>query len=184
MDGYVGEIRMVGFNWAPSDWMLCQGQELSIAQNQALFSLIGTTYGGNGTNIFKLPDLRARSPIGWGSAPGLPSIAMGGAQGAGSVTLGINHMPMHNHGAMANPKATTNAASVMSPESAIPAEANDPTSRSAVAAYAAATEANVQMAPIPVAVTPSGNGESFSIQNPSLGVNFIICVNGEYPSRG
>src|SRR5690606_5156315 len=94
---FLGEIRMVGFNFAPRGWAFCQGQLLSIAQNSALFSLLGTMYGGNGTTTFALPDLRGRSPVGMGNGPGLTPITQGELAGTENVTLLSTQMPMHTH---------------------------------------------------------------------------------------
>jgi microcystin-dependent protein len=95
---FVGEIRWVGFNFAPPGWALCNGQILSISQNTALFSLLGTTYGGNGINTFALPDFRGRTMVHWGQGPGLSDRVIGEAGGAESHTLTIAEMPAHSHG--------------------------------------------------------------------------------------
>ncbi len=96
-EAYIGEIMLVGFNFAPRWWALCNGQLLPINQNQALFSLLGTTYGGNGTTNFALPDLRGRSPLHWGSGPGLPTISLGQAGGTETFTITTSQMPAHTH---------------------------------------------------------------------------------------
>ncbi|MGI9086524.1 MAG: tail fiber protein [Chthoniobacterales bacterium] len=92
---YFGEIKAIPFNFAPPGWALCEGQTLSIAQNQALYSLLGTMYGGDGLSTFKLPDLRGRLPIGAGSAPGLPTYALGQQDGAANPTLAVANLPSH-----------------------------------------------------------------------------------------
>src|ERR1700720_1939645 len=94
---FLGEIRMVGFNFAPSGWAFCNGQILPISQNTALFSLLGTYYGGNGTSNFALPDLRGRTPINQGQGPGLSGYAIGQVSGVESVTLIGSEIPAHNH---------------------------------------------------------------------------------------
>jgi microcystin-dependent protein len=94
---YLGEIRIFPYNFAPSGWQFCAGQTLSISQNTALFSLLGTTYGGNGTSTFQLPDLRGRVPLGQGSGPGLQSYVIGEFAGVESVTLSGVQMPTHSH---------------------------------------------------------------------------------------
>src|SRR5512145_236700 len=96
-DPFLGEIKMVGFNYAPYGWAFCNGQILSIAQNTALFSLLGTTYGGDGQTTFALPDLRGRTPIGAGQGPGLPSYMLGEVVGSPTTTLLNSQMPAHNH---------------------------------------------------------------------------------------
>src|SRR3982750_2476369 len=94
---FLAEIIMFGGNFAPRGWAFCSGQILSIAQNTALFALLGTTYGGNGQTTFALPDLRGRAPIGTGQGPGLTNILLGELSGTQSVTLTSQQMPAHNH---------------------------------------------------------------------------------------
>ena len=94
---FLGGIELNGFNFAPRGFMLCQGQLLSIAQNTALFSLLGTMYGGDGRVTFGLPDLRGRTPIGFGQGPGLSNYTQGELAGSETVTLTISNLPMHNH---------------------------------------------------------------------------------------
>src|SRR5580765_3610287 len=94
---FLGEIRAFGFYFAPLGWATCDGQIMSIAQNQALFSLLGTTYGGNGTTTFALPDLRSRVPVHQGQGPGLSPYAEGQAGGTEAVTLAAAQMPQHTH---------------------------------------------------------------------------------------
>src|SRR5580704_2739524 len=96
-DQYVGEMRCFGFNFAPRGWALCQGQLLAIAQNTALFSILGTTYGGNGTSTFALPDFRGRVPLSSGSGPGLQTYVLGEQIGSENVTLLSVQIPAHNH---------------------------------------------------------------------------------------
>ena len=102
IDPFLGEIALVAFNVVPSGWARCDGQLLSIVQNQALFSLIGTTYGGDNSVTFKLPDLRGRAPIHQGTGPGLSSHNLGEAAGAETVTLTTDEMPIHTHAARAD----------------------------------------------------------------------------------
>src|SRR5579863_10316349 len=101
-DQYLGESRMVGFNFAPTGWALCNGQIMSISQNTALFSLLGTTYGGNGTSTFALPDLRGRRVVGAGQGPGLSLHDLGEMGGEESVTLIVSQLPIHTHPVMAS----------------------------------------------------------------------------------
>lgn len=96
MTPYVGEVRLVGFNFAPEGWMLCQGQQLSISGNEALFNLIGTTYGGNGQTTFNLPDLRGRSPMHWGNSSG-GNWVPGQIAGTETVTLTAQQIAQHSH---------------------------------------------------------------------------------------
>src|SRR3954467_14539122 len=101
-DPFLGEIRMVGFNYAPRGWAFCAGQLMSIAQNSALFALLGTTFGGDGVTTFALPDYRSRSAVGMGSGPGLTPIVQGELAGTENVTLSLLQMPMHNHTAQSS----------------------------------------------------------------------------------
>ena len=172
MEGVIGTIIIFAGNFAPRGWALCQGQLLSIAQNTALFSILGTTYGGNGQTTFALPDLRGRAPIGAGQGPGLSDIALGEVAGNENVTLLTSQMPAHNHSVAANQNATgTN------PASAFPA--ND-SRGNPVNIYAGATDGTL-MSPQMIGV--AGNSQPLAIRNPYLGINYVICMEGIYPSR-
>ena len=98
-DEYIGVIKIFAGNFAPVNFFFCNGQELPISQYQTLYSIIGTTYGGNGTTTFKLPDLRGRVPLSAGSAPGASTYPLGNSGGTETVTLSISQMPTHNHSA-------------------------------------------------------------------------------------
>src|ERR1700688_71986 len=104
-DQYLGEIRMVGFNFAPNGWALCNGQTLAISQNNALFALLGTTYGGNGTTTFQLPDLQGRVAMGQGNGAGLTPRVIGEIDGEQNHTILITETPMHNHALNTAPNA-------------------------------------------------------------------------------
>src|SRR5215831_8639728 len=105
---FLGMIILVGFTFPPRGWAFCQGQLLPISQNTALFSLLGTTYGGNGQTTFALPDLRGRVPVGFGQGPGLSNYTQGQVGGVENVTLAINQMPIHTH-ALGSIQATAKA---------------------------------------------------------------------------
>jgi microcystin-dependent protein len=105
-DPFLGEIRMVGFNFAPNGWALCSGQVMPVSQNTALFSLLGKTFGGDGVQTFGLPDLQGRSPVGVGGGSGLTPITWGQKSGTETVTLTQNQMPAHNHPAQFTGQAT------------------------------------------------------------------------------
>ncbi|MBI1407811.1 MAG: phage tail protein [Caulobacter sp.] len=159
--------------------MLCAGQLLSIANYSALFSLIGTTYGGNGTTTFGLPDLRGRVLVGQGQGPGLSDYAMGEMTGSQTVTLLSTNMPQHNHMLNASGVAGTSA----SPQNNFLALTNgfDPGSGNPVTVDVYATSANTTMNPMAVGL--AGGSQPFSILQPLLTVNFCIAVEGIFPSR-
>jgi microcystin-dependent protein len=159
--------------------MLCQGQILSIAQNTALFSLLGTTYGGNGQTTFGLPDLRGRVPVGTGQGPGLPNMIQGEMGGQDNVTLTSQNMPIHTHAVT----VTINAAADGRPTSETPLD-HFLDSTTGVNTFAAATDGTKMNAGMATAVVANAGGsQSFNVQNPYLGLNFIIATQGIFPSR-
>lgn len=161
---------MVGFNFAPAGWALCNGQTLSISQYSALFALLGTTYGGNGTSTFNLPNLQGRVPIHMGT--GLSTYVIGQSAGAENVTLLYNNMPIHNHLVNAVSSGGNNA----SPSGNLPAIESTGTSLNYSNASPNATlNAN--------AVGTAGGSVPFSVVQPYLTVNFIIALAGIFPSR-
>ncbi|MFM0594970.1 MULTISPECIES: phage tail protein [Paraburkholderia] len=200
-DPFLGEIRMVGFNFAPVGWALCQGQIVSVSQNSALFALLGTTFGGNGQTSFGLPNFSSRSPVGTGSGPGLSTIDWGEISGNENITLNQLQLPQHTHVATATGGSGTAQVSVpattatTNPESMPAANAVlGPASASGHAAtiYSTAT-ANTTLAPFNVSVqTPAptvtvaqtGSNAPVPLRNPYLGTTFIIALQGVYPSRG
>lgn len=174
---FIGEIKMVGFNFAPRGWALCSGQILSIAQNTALFSLLGTTYGGNGQSTFGLPDLRGRFPTHSGQGPGLSSRSLGEVSGTESVTLLSTQMPMHTHAFTGSLACSNQAGNSDSPVGAFPAPSGS--------AEDFRTTSNASMAPGAVTgtVAIAGGSQPVGIMNPYLCVNFIIALQGIFPSR-
>lgn len=178
MEGYIAEIRLFAGNFAPRGWAFCQGQILSIAQNTALFSLLGTTYGGNGQTTFALPDLRGRTPFGTGQGPGLPSMELGELSGSPTHTLTITEMPAHNHTAPA-PLASTALGTDQQPSaSTVPAASNQRNAQ-----YSSSSSADVHMPMSANSTGVAGGSQPFSIMPPHLGLNYIICVDGIFPSR-
>jgi microcystin-dependent protein len=177
MEPFLGQITLFPFNFAPKGWAFCQGQLLPISQNTALFSLLGTYYGGNGTTTFGLPDLRGRVPIGQGQGPGLSDYDIGGVQGVETVTLLATQSPSHSHPFQAFAvQATTNA-----PSGALPAQGHS-TGRGAPAVN---TYAPPQTA-VPLAsgqVNPAGNGQPHNNLQPYLTLNWCIAMQGIYPPR-
>ena len=178
---FIGEVKLLGFNFAPKGYATCQGQILSIAQNTALFSLLGTTYGGNGTTTFALPDLQGRFPIGQGQGPGLPYYSMGELAGSPSVTLNSTNIPAHVHtlnAARVNLKVASGNAGENSPEGTYPATTS-------AASYSDAASPNVfGGAPQVTGTTDiTGNSQPFSVLNPYLCMNYSIALQGIFPSR-
>jgi microcystin-dependent protein len=166
---FLGMIAIYPYNFAPRGWAFCQGQILPIAQNTALFSLLGTTFGGNGQTTFALPDLRGRVPNSSGQGPGLSSYDLGQVGGVESTTLTINQMPSHNHTVQA---------------SAQDADSGKPVGR--VLAVSSAT--NFLTAPDGTLMNQSminltGGSQPFSILQPYLTLNFCIALEGIFPSR-
>ena len=172
-DPYLGEIRMFGSNFAPSGWALCNGQTLSIAQNTALFSLLGTFYGGNGTSTFCLPNLQGTFPIHWGPGPAFPGSASIGQIGGSptSVLNGLN-LPSHNH----QLNCVASGGNQPSPAGALPAIESTGTSSNYSTAAATGQMNNA-------AIGFTGSGEAFTTLPPFLCVTFIIALQGIYPSR-
>lgn len=170
-DGFIGEIRMFAGNFAPKNWAFCQGQILSIAQNTALFSILGTTYGGNGTTTFALPDLSGRVPVGVGQGPGLTLRQLGEINGTETVTLTTAQMPMHNH----TVNAVTTEGNQNLPTGNLPAN-----TKTLDKEY---SDANTNTTMKSTMVNPSGGSQPFSVMQPSLGMNYIICLYGVYPAR-
>jgi microcystin-dependent protein len=168
---YLGEIRMVGFNFAPVGWALCNGQLLSIAQNNALFALLGTTYGGNGTTTFGLPNLQGRGPVHQGSN-GFASYVLGQLSGTENVTLLSNNMPIHNHLVNCNSAGGNQA----TPGGGLLAVESTGTSSDYTTAAADSTMN-------PAMIGNAGGNVPFSIVQPYLCVNFIIALTGIFPSR-
>jgi microcystin-dependent protein len=181
MDNFLGEIRMFGGNFAPLNWAFCAGQTLPISSYTALFSLIGTTYGGDGVQTFQLPDLRGRLPVGEGQGTGLSNYFMGEAGGLEGVTLTQQQIPMHNH----VPNATTANGSVSSPGNtvvvAVPVAATGKAELYAVPAAGKTPPTPVALSNL--AVAPDGGGAAHSNLMPTLCVNYIIALEGIFPSR-
>jgi microcystin-dependent protein len=175
MDPFVGQLMCVGFNFAPKGYAFCDGKLQSIQQNAALFSLLGTTYGGDGRTTFALPDLRGRSPIGMGNGPGLNPVVQGEASGAQQVTLLTSQIPAHNH-----ILAASNTASSTAPMGLVPATTSDSAAGAEVSAYGTATPGVTLAAN---ACGLAGGNQPFSIMNPYLGLNWIIALQGIFPSR-
>ena len=171
VETFLGEIRMFAGNFAPTGWAFCQGQLLPIAQNTALFALLGTTYGGDGRTTFALPDLRGRVPVGFGQGLGLSNRVIGEQFGSELVTLNINQMPSHNH----TVNAVTTEGNQNLPTNSLPAN-----TKTLDKEY---SDANANTTMKATMVNPTGGNQPFGVTQPSLGVNFIIALQGVFPSR-
>lgn len=166
---FVGEIRMFAGNFAPRGWAFCDGQLLSVSENDVLFSLLGTIYGGDGTTTFALPDLRGRVPVHAGQGPGLSQRNLGDRFGVEAVTLTGDQIPGHEH----QPAGTGAAASSRFPEGNVWAEAPN-------AVYRQDTPDQAMAANL---VEQAGGDQGHNNMMPFLGVHFVIALFGIYPSR-
>ncbi len=205
-DQYLGEIRMVGFNYAPQGWALCNGQTLSISANNALFALLGTTYGGNGSTNFNLPDLQGRMPLHAGAGANLPVYVQGQKAGNESIILTQQQMPMHTHTATFTPSGGggTPTVNVTINGSNQPGNSTSPggnylagapktltndgiyTSNAGTPGAIAgvtATISGVSGGGGTVINTPTGGNLPVSIEPPYLAVYFIIALTGIFPPR-
>ena len=174
---YVGEVRMFGSSFAPVGWAFCNGQSMSVAEYQALFALIGTTYGGNGTTTFNLPNLQGRLCVGMGQGPGLSNYTIGQVGGAETVTLNATQMPMHNHAL----NATTTTANLGTPVNNLAGNATPltPTGQRMYAGAPGQTTGNLSSNSCSFA----GGNQPHNNLMPSLCVSFIIALFGIYPSQ-
>lgn len=178
MDPYLGEIKMVGFNYAPRGWALCNGQTLQISTNTALYALLGTQFGGDGVRTFGLPDLRSRVPIHQGQGNGLQSYAMGQFGGVESVTLQTPQMPAHTHGVTVD--ATVGSTSA--PSGANLAQTENLGGDTALSSFTTGSPTS----PVQLSgntITPQGGSQPHENRQPYLTVNFIIALEGIFPPR-
>jgi microcystin-dependent protein len=172
-DPFVGEIRIFPFNFAPKGWAFCDGQLLPISQNTALFSLLGTFYGGDGRSTFALPNLQGLAPLNFGQGPGLSQYFIGQQGGEQNVTLYQTEMPLHSHGALA----------VAGPggQNPAPATAWSELTQRGQSAYAASGGSNVLMNP--AALSIAGGSQPHNNMPPYLTLNFCIALQGIFPPR-
>jgi len=176
-DAMLGEIRMFAGNFAPRGWAFCHGQILSISGNEALYSLLGTTYGGDGITNFALPDLRGRVVVGTGHAPGLSNYYPGMKGGWETVRLTVNQMPAHSHPA----EATVNASSEEG-NSAVPTK--NVWAKTPEGSPGYSTTSNTAMGgAVNVTVGQAGGGQSHENRPPYQVINYIICLQGIFPPR-
>ncbi|MEZ4991312.1 MAG: tail fiber protein [Saprospiraceae bacterium] len=171
MEPFLGQIQPFGFNFPPRGWAFCDGQLLAISSNTALFSLLGTMYGGDGRTTFALPDLRGRSIVHIGTGPGLSHITQGEKGGRENVTLTTANMPSHNHAV----RATTDDGTLDEPANG----ARFGTAGTTV--YAASGSSSIVMASD--TTTNTGGNQSFNIRDPFLGIPYSIALQGLFPPR-
>jgi microcystin-dependent protein len=188
MEVFLGTIQAFGFNFAPQGWANCSGQVLGIAQNTALFSLLGTTYGGNGQTTFALPDLRGRAGLNMGQGPGLSTYSLGQMAGTENATLTSANMPMHAHPATATVGVQV-AGSASNPVNA-PSTTNSYLGASGAGQANAAIWSDALNSPVAmsggnasVQVGMAGGSVPFSLLSPYLVLNFCIALQGIFPSR-
>jgi microcystin-dependent protein len=184
-EAYIGSIVLFAGNFAPQGWLFCQGQTLPIAQYQALYSILGTTYGGNGSVNFQLPDLRTRVPVGVGQGPGLPNVSLGQMSGTAAVTLTQDQIPAHTHATTVsiNAGADTNLSNIATGR-ALSSDAKGGGIPPLMYTDSAIVPANVLKAGSATAVVANtGGSKPHDNMQPYLGLNYIICVNGIYPQR-
>ena len=166
---FIGEIRMFAGNFVPRSWAYLDGQLLPIAQNQALFSILGTTYGGDGRTNFALPDMRGRTPIHQGTGPGLSAIRLGQNVGSETTTLNANNLPSHSHSLNAvkiKDGVANNSEGVNTKKALLYADVDTSETASQITTHSTGTD-----------------GQAISNTQPSLGLNHIICLQGLFPSR-
>lgn len=210
MDPFIGEISYVGFDFAPVGWLKCDGQTLSVSQNTALFSLLGTTYGGNGQTTFNLPDMRGKVAIHQGQSPGHALYTLGQSSGNENITLTIGNMPAHTHPAAATSTSTSTVAPGATATSTLKAVNGDPNASTpqgnalangarganiysstapSVSMNAASIETTLSGLSVTtttatnVIVDVAGGSQPFSVMQPYTVVNCIIATEGVYPSR-
>jgi len=173
MDPYLGEIRIFAGNYAPRDWALCDGSLLSIAQYNALYSIIGVTYGGDGKTTFKLPDLRGRAPMHYGDGPDLTTRTFAQPIGSSTVTLNETQMPIHTHRAQGS---SVVASGIDNPTNAIWG------SKSAISSKPYVSLNNAVEMKVDI-VKPHGGNQPHNNMQPFVAMNFIICLEGIYPQK-
>ena len=180
---YLGQIIQGGWNFAPLGTALCDGQMLSIAQNTALFSLLGTSFGGNGQTTFGLPNLQGRVPIHWGQGPGLSNYVIGQSAGAENATLLAQNLPAHNHPASLAASGGTKATLQIPAAGSTLGHSDDRSNAASLPAIycPAGTPTTVALGGLTVGIT--GNNIPFSILQPYLAITFVITLQGIFPSR-
>jgi microcystin-dependent protein len=179
MNPFLGQISVLGCNFAPLGWALCQGQLLTVTQNTALFSLLGTNFGGNGTTNFALPDLRSRAPIGFGQGSGLSAYVMGQVGGQETVSISASTYPTHSHALF----AAASTASGNTPSGLIEAEGQSASRGGSVnLALYSGSGTGTTLATAALTTAAGGNQPHNNLQ-PYLALNFCIALQGVFPAR-
>lgn len=190
MEGYIAEMRYFASNFAPRNWALCAGQLMSIASNQALFSLLGTTYGGDGRTTFALPDARGRFIVSPGQSPGTSNYSLGQKSGSPTITLTMQNLPSHTHTVVSS--SVTGNITPKASEEVITDSANaaTPATADGFTPYTAGQTTDQSLAAFPITnitnnitTGTAGNSQLLPISSPFLGLNVIICQFGIFPSR-
>ena len=175
MEGYIGFIQWFAGNFAPQGWALCQGQVLRIDQNTMLFSLLGTTYGGDGQMSFQLPDFQGRAAVGAGQGAGLSNYALGQAGGSERTIITVDNLPPHSH-TLKGSGSSDKKADLAAPAGSFLAETGNINKKG----Y---TTPDAMVAMSPKAIAPNGGNQPFDNRQSYLGMNFIICFQGLFPTR-
>ncbi|MCG8701536.1 MAG: tail fiber protein [Bacteroidales bacterium] len=174
-EAYIGTVLLFGGNFAPRNWAFCDGQLISINSNQALFSILGTTYGGDGRTTFGLPDLRGRAALSAGQGPGLTNRHLGEKSGTETVTLSTNELPAHSHIA---------SGAIMAKEEA---DIDDPTGHyiagTGNAIFGTSSDIAMNANSVDVQIENNGGGQAHYNMQPYLCLNYIICTHGLFPPR-
>ncbi len=185
MDAFIGEIRLLPYTFAPIDWLPCDGRSLSISSYEALYTLIGTTYGGNGQTTFNLPNLQGRSVVGVGQGAGLSNYILGQTVGAATITLTSAQIAAHNHGMQKRSPATLSTTTL----SATPSPSNALSRGASVVGgllknnfvYGASSDGTTLA---PTVIGLAGGGQPHDNSQPNLQLNYCISTSGIYPSFG
>lgn len=179
MDEYMGIIKIFAGNFAPKGWAFCNGQLMNISQFSALFSLLGTTYGGDGRVTFALPDLRGRVPVGPGTGPGLPTVNLGEVDGQTTHTLIQSEIPAHIHTFAVNSGNSTQNGATSGATIATPGAMSGRTFTPTMGFNTSNPDTGLNAA----SITPAGGSQPHNNMQPYLGINYIICLEGLYPPR-
>lgn len=172
---FIGEIKLFAGQFQISGWAYCNGQLLSISDYEPLYTLIGTTYGGDGVNTFALPNLQSRIPLHQGTGPGLTTRAIGEASGVENASVAVNQLPAHTHQTF----ALTNTATASSPANMLPAAPAEP----ALLYVSGSSTGNTDVAPNPSAISSTGNSVAHNNIMPVLAMNYLIALYGVFPQQ-